>query len=75
MEITSVNIQTATAKGDFRAYADITFDNCFRVMGLRLFNTPNGYELFMPSKKMSPPGFKSLAQVKTNKANNGWFIQ
>ena len=52
MEITSVKIETAAAKDDFRAYAHITFDNCFRVIGLRLFVGPNGYELFMPTKKM-----------------------
>ena len=51
MEITRVKIHTATVKADFHACAD-TFDSCFRVVGLRLVVGPNGYELFMPTKKM-----------------------
>jgi stage V sporulation protein G len=60
MEITSVQIQTAAAKENLRAYADITFDNCFRVVGLRLVVGPNGYELFMPSKK-TPRGERVMS--------------
>ena len=60
MEITSVKIETVAAKDDFRAYAHITFDNCFRIVGLRLVVGPNGYELFMPSKK-TPRGERVMS--------------
>jgi DNA-binding cell septation regulator SpoVG len=64
MEITSVTIQTATANGDFRAYA------CLRVIGLRLFHMQNGYELFMPSKKLSSGQRVILAESKTDEMKN-----
>ena len=70
MEITSVQIQTAAAKDDFRAYAHITFDNCFRVNGLRLFGRPNGYELFMPSKKVPRGERVVLAHPITEEVKN-----
>jgi stage V sporulation protein G len=70
MEITRVKIQTAAANGDFRGYAHITFDNCIRVIGLRLFHTENGYELFMPSKKLSSGQRVILAEPKTDEMKN-----
>ena len=51
MEITSVEIYPITKGDDLRAYANITFDNCFRVTGVRLLLRPIGYVLIMPVRK------------------------
>ena len=53
MEITNVRINPAIVKDNgFLAYVNVTFDNCFSVTGFRLFFSANGYELFVPAKKM-----------------------
>ncbi|MDK9580336.1 septation regulator SpoVG [Sneathia sanguinegens] len=63
MTITDVRIRIVKGTESelkLKAYADITFDDCFVVHGLKLIDGQNGLFVAMPSKKLSNNEFKDI---------------
>ncbi|WP_311695065.1 septation regulator SpoVG [Sneathia sanguinegens] len=63
MTITDVRIRIVKGTENelkLKAYADITFDDCFVVHGLKLIDGQNGLFVAMPSKKLSNNEFKDI---------------
>ncbi|MFP4012486.1 MAG: SpoVG family protein [Chitinispirillaceae bacterium] len=65
MEITEVNI-TLRSEGKLKAYADIVFDDCFVVRGLRVINGCRGFFVSMPSRRRFNGSFQDLAHPINN---------
>ncbi|MEA3485486.1 MAG: septation regulator SpoVG [Candidatus Aerophobetes bacterium] len=52
MEISEVKIRKVEGKDRFRAWATITFDDSFRVHGLKVIEGKDGLFVAMPSRKL-----------------------
>ena len=50
MKITEVKVREF-GKGNLKGFADVTFDNCFVVKGLKIMNGQNGIFVNMPSQE------------------------
>ncbi|MDR2864237.1 MAG: septation regulator SpoVG [Spirochaetaceae bacterium] len=61
MEVTDVRIRLALGDGKLRAYAAVTFDNCFVVHNIKILEGANGFFLAMPSRKTGSGGKKDVA--------------
>ena len=62
MEITEIRVYPVEGEEDrLKAYATITFDNCFIVRDLRIINGNNGLFVAMPSKKRKDGTFRDIA--------------
>ena len=63
MTITDVRIRVVkNTEGELKlkAYADVTFDDCFVVHGLKIIEGQNGLFIAMPSKKIGNCEFKDI---------------
>ena len=63
MTITDVRIRVVkNTEGELKlkAYADVTFDDCFVVHGLKIIEGQNGLFIAMPSKKIGNGEFKDI---------------
>lgn len=63
MTITDVRIRVVkNTEGELKlkAYADVTFDDCFVVHGLKIIEGQNGIFIAMPSKKIGNGEFKDI---------------
>lgn len=65
MEITEVRI-TLRDEEKLKAFASITFDNCFVVRGLKVINGSQGYFVSMPSRRRSDGTYQDLAHPINN---------
>ncbi len=65
MEITGVKI-TLRDETRLKAFASITFDDCFVVRGLRVIDGENGLFVGMPSRKLGDGSFKDIAHPLNN---------
>lgn len=65
MEITEVKI-TLREEAKLKAFASITFDDCFVVGGLRVIDGANGLFVAMPSRKLGDGSFKDIAHPLNN---------
>lgn len=62
MEVTEVRVFLADEDDErLKAYATITFDNCFVVRDLKIINGNNGLFVAMPSKKRKDGSYKDIA--------------
>ncbi|MCD6471650.1 SpoVG family protein [Candidatus Aerophobetes bacterium] len=52
MKISEVIIRKVEGKDKFKAWATITFDNSFRIHGLKIIQGKNGPFVAMPSRKL-----------------------
>ncbi len=52
MKISEVNIRKVEGKERFKAWASITFDDSFRVHGLKVIQGKDGPFVAMPSRKL-----------------------
>ena len=59
MEITDVRIRKCKAK--LKAYASVTFDDCFVVHSVGILEGANGLFVVMPSRKVGDDEFKNVA--------------
>jgi stage V sporulation protein G len=50
MKITEVKVELVD-EGELRAYAKVTFDNCFAIEELQVIQKPAGLSVVMPSRK------------------------
>jgi stage V sporulation protein G len=51
------------SKSRLRAYANITFNNCLVVNGLKVIHGGKGIHIFMPSKKKKDGTFRDVAHA------------
>jgi len=61
MEITDVRIMRVDADAKLKAYATVTFDNCFVVHNLKIIDGQTGRFVAMPSRKTKNGEFKDIA--------------
>lgn len=62
MEVTEVRVFVADEDDDrLKAYATVTFDNCFVVRDLKIINGNSGLFVAMPSKKRKDGTYKDIA--------------
>ncbi|MGI5084708.1 septation regulator SpoVG [Treponema putidum] len=65
MEITEVRIQRVSLGNSLKAYANITFDDCFVLHNVRVIEGNNGLYIGMPSRKLSNGEFRNIAHPIT----------
>ena len=63
MEVTIDHIADAGAK--IKAYATVTFDGMFKVHGVRLAESKQGLNIFMPQKAFNKNGVAARARWQT----------
>ncbi len=61
MKITEVRFQHVNSGNTLKAYASITFDDCFVVHNVKIFDGAKGLYLLMPSRKLKNGEFKNIA--------------
>lgn len=62
MEITNVKVwKLAKAKSNLKAFAQVTFDDCFVVTGLKVIEGEKDYFVAMPSQKGSDEEYRDVA--------------
>lgn len=69
MEITEVRIHLRN-EARLKAFATVTFDNCFVVHNMKVVNGNNGLIVCMPSRKISDGTYKDIAHPITNECRN-----
>lgn len=65
MEITEVRV-TLKDEAKLKAFASITFDNCFVLRGLKVISGSQGYFVSMPSRRTRLGTFQDIAHPITN---------
>lgn len=67
MKITDVRLRTLKEESELRlkAYADITFDECFVIHGLKIIEGQKGVFVAMPSRKMPDGEYKDIVHPIT----------
>jgi len=65
MEVTEVKVFPVNEE-KLKAYATITFDNCFVVRDLKIINGDSSLFVAMPSKKKKDGTFKDIAHPLNN---------
>ncbi|MCH7760591.1 septation regulator SpoVG [candidate division TA06 bacterium] len=60
MEITEVRVSLRDEER-LKAFANVTFDNCFVVRSLKVIDGPNGLFISMPSRKMKDGSHRDMA--------------
>lgn len=65
MKVTEVRI-TPREDGRLKAFANITFDDCFVVRGLKVIEGETGFFVSMPSRRRSDGTFQDVAHPIDN---------
>jgi stage V sporulation protein G len=65
VDITEVRI-TLRNEEKLKAFASITFDDCFVVRGLKVINGSQGYFVSMPSRKRKDGSYQDVAHPINN---------
>ncbi len=61
MKITDVRIRRLEADGKLKAYAAVTFDDCFVVHNIKVIEGKSGLFVAMPSRKTSEGDYMDVA--------------
>ncbi|MGC8764493.1 MAG: septation regulator SpoVG [Brevinematia bacterium] len=61
MEITDIRIKKVQGENKLRAYASVTFDNCFVIHNIKVIQGNNGPFIAMPSRKTKNGELKDIA--------------
>jgi stage V sporulation protein G len=69
MEITEVKVFPVNEER-LKAYATITFDNCFIIRDLKVIQGNNGLFIAMPSKKRKDGTYRDTAHPLNNETRN-----
>ena len=69
MKITEVRI-TLRNEEKLKAFASITFDDCFVVRGLKIINGSQGHFVSMPSRKRRDDSYQDIAHPINNEMRN-----
>lgn len=72
MKITDVRLRLANGEegSKLKAYADITFEECFVIHGLKIIEGKNGMFVAMPSRRMTNGEFKDIAHPISTELRN-----
>lgn len=70
MEITEVRITPRNDDGRLKAFANITFDSCFVVRGLKIITGNDGLFVSMPSRKRGDGTYQDIAHPIDNEMRN-----
>ena len=67
MRITDVRLRTVKNENELKlkAYADVTFEECFVIHGLEVIDGQKGMFVAMPSRKMPDGEYKDIAHPIT----------
>ncbi|MGL4987744.1 MAG: septation regulator SpoVG [Cetobacterium sp.] len=67
MKITDVRLRTVKNENELKlkAYADVTFEECFVIHGLKVIDGQKGMFVAMPSRKMPDGEYKDIAHPIT----------
>lgn len=66
MTITDVQIRKTVAEGRLKAYATVTFDDCFVLHSMKLIEGGKGIFVAMPSRKTKTGAYKDIAHPITS---------
>ncbi len=61
MKITEVRIRKLSVEGKLRAYATVTFDDCFVVHNIKIIEGKAGLFIAMPSRKTAEGTYMDVA--------------
>jgi len=61
VEISEVKVRKVEGKDKFKAWVTVTFDDSFRVHGLKIIEGKNGPFVAMPSRKLANGEFLDIA--------------
>ena len=61
MKITNVRVRRVLGEGKLKAYATITFDDCFVIHNVKVIEGKNGAFIAMPSRKTKKGEYKDVA--------------
>ena len=65
MKITDVQIRGTVTEGKLKAYATITFDECFMLHNVKLIEGEKGVFVAMPSRRTKTGSYKDIAHPIT----------
>ena len=65
MKITDVQIRETVTEGKLKAYATITFDECFVLHNVKLIEGEKGVFVAMPSRRTKTGSYKDIAHPIT----------
>ena len=65
MTITDVQIRKTIAEGKLKAYATVTFDDCFVLHNVKLIEGGKGVFVAMPSRRTKTGAYKDIAHPIT----------
>lgn len=67
MKITDIRLRAVNSENEvkLKAYADVTFNGCFVVHGLKIIDGQKGMFVAMPSRKMPDGEYKDIAHPIT----------
>ena len=67
MKITDVRLRAVKGENELKlkAYADVTFDECFVIHGLKIIDGQKGMFVAMPSRKMPDGEYKDIVHPIT----------
>lgn len=68
MKITDVRLRAVKGEDELKlkAYADVTFDGCFVIHGLKIIDGQKGMFVAMPSRKMADGEYKDIVHPITS---------
>ena len=61
LKITEVRIRKLSVEGKLKAYATVTFDDCFVVHNIKIIDGKAGLFIAMPSRQTSTGGYRDIA--------------
>lgn len=70
MRVTEVRITICSEESRLRAFANVTFDDCFVVRGLKIVEGNEGLFVTMPSRRRPDGTYQDVAHPVTNEARN-----
>ncbi len=66
MEITNIKVNKVDGRNRLLAYASVTFDNCFVIHNIALYDSDNGKRIVMPRRRTSRGEYKDVAHPTVN---------
>lgn len=65
MQVTNVQIRKVVAEDKLKAYAAVTFDDCFVIHNVKIIERSKGLFVAMPSRKTKTGEYKDIAHPVT----------
>ena len=77
MRITDVRLRTVKNENELKlkAYADVTFEECFVIHGLKVIDGQKGMFVAMPSRKMPDGEYKDIGYFRIKPIKRSKYYQ